>query len=97
MTELCCPQGAGPLEPSLPVMPFEQAHPLQPAPVLRGLAERGPIHRVRTLVGDEAWLVTGYAQIRSLYSGELLGRSHPRPECAARLTASALFGGRPQE
>jgi cytochrome P450 len=97
MTELCCPQGADPLEPSLPVMPFEQAHPLQPAPVLRALAERGPIHRVRTLVGDEAWLVTGYAQIRSLYSGELLGRSHPRPECAARLTASALFGGRPQE
>jgi cytochrome P450 len=81
----------------LPVMPFEQAYPLQPAPVLQALAGRGPIHRVRTPVGDEAWLVTGYAQIRALYSGNLLGRSHPRPECAARLTASALFGGRPQE
>jgi cytochrome P450 len=85
------------LETALPVMPFEQAHPLRPAPVLRALLERGPVHRVRTLVGDEAWLVTGYAQIRSLYSGDQLGRSHPRPDCAARLTASALFGGRPQE
>ncbi|HEY3902325.1 MAG TPA: cytochrome P450 [Streptosporangiaceae bacterium] len=97
MTELCWPQGGDPLEPPLPAMPFEQAHPLQPAPVLRALLERGPVHRVRTRVGDEAWLVTGYAQIRSLYSGDLLGRSHPKPECAARLTASALFGGRPQE
>jgi len=78
-------------------MPFAQPHPLRPAPVQRALAERGPIHRVRTRVGDEAWLVTGYDQIRSLYSGDLLGRSHPRPDRAARLTASALFGGRPRE
>jgi pentalenolactone synthase len=97
MTELCWLQGDDPLEPPLPVMPFEQAHPLQPAPVLRALLEHGPVHRVRTLVGDEAWLVTGYAQIKSLYSGDQLGRSHPQPDCAARLTASALFGGRPQE
>lgn len=81
----------------LPAMPFEQAHPLQPAPVLRALAERGPVHRVRTPAGDEAWLVTGYSQIRALYGGNLLGRSHPKPDCAARLTSSALFGGRPQE
>ena len=30
------------------------------------LRTTGPIHRVRTPVGDEAWLVTGYAQVREL-------------------------------
>ncbi len=81
----------------LPRMPFEQPHPLRPAPLLQALTDRGPVHRVRTPMGDEAWLVTGYDEVRSLYSGDQLGRSHPRPERAARLTASALFGGRPRE
>lgn len=81
----------------LPSLPFEQSCPLQPAPALRALQERGPVHRVRTRVGDEAWLVTGYDEVRWLYSGDLLGRAHPRPERAARLTASALFGGQPRE
>jgi len=82
---------------TLPSMPFEQPRPLRPAPLLRALQERGPVHRVRTRMGDEAWLVTGYDQVRSLYGGDALGRSHPRPDRAARLTASALFGGRPRE
>jgi pentalenolactone synthase len=81
----------------LPSLPFEQSCPLQPAPALRALQVSGPVHRVRTRVGDEAWLVTGYDEVRSLYGGDLLGRAHPRPERAARLTASALFGGRPRE
>lgn len=81
----------------LPAMPFEQEHPLQPAPVLRALQEEGPIHRVRTITGDEAWLVTGYEQVKALYSGDRLARAHPRPSRAPRLTASALFGGRPRE
>ena len=81
----------------LPALPFQQAHPLQPAPQLRELQQRCPVHRVRTLVGDEAWLVTGYEEVRALYGGDRLGRSHPRPERAARLSASALFGGRPRE
>jgi pentalenolactone synthase len=78
-------------------MPFQQPHPLHPAPELRDLQQRCPVHRVRTRMGDEAWLVTGYEEVRALYAGESLGRAHPRPERAARLTASALFGGRPRE
>jgi pentalenolactone synthase len=78
-------------------MPFEQPYPMQPAPALRALQECGPVHRVRTRMGDEAWLVTGYEQVRSLYAGDRLARTHPRPDRAARLTASALFGGRPRE
>src|SRR6266436_8903683 len=94
--EQCWSEGDNPLEPPLPAMPFEQPHPLRPAPVLKALAQDGPIHRVLTRMGDQAWLVTGYEEIRSLYSVNVLGRSHPRPDRAARLTASALFGGRPR-
>jgi pentalenolactone synthase len=81
----------------LPAMPFEQSRPLAPAPQLRALQDSGPVHRVRTRMGDEAWLVTGYEQVRSLYAGDRLARTHPKPDRAARLTASALFGGRPRE
>jgi cytochrome P450 len=49
--------------------------------------------RVRTPVGDQAWLVTDYAQVRRLLDDDRLGRSHPEPETAARTGESALFGG----
>jgi pentalenolactone synthase len=78
-------------------MPFPQPYPLQPVPLVRALREGGPVHRVRTRTGDEAWLVTGYEQVRRLYGDDRLGRSHPEPDRAARLTDSALFGGRPRE
>ena len=74
-------------------LPFDQAHPLQLAPQLRQLQRDGVIHRVLTVVGDEAWLVTGYEQVRALLADERLGRSHPDPASAARMGASALFGG----
>jgi pentalenolactone synthase len=47
-------------------LPFEQAHPLELSPSLRQLQHEGVIHRVRTPVGDEAWLVTGYEEVRRL-------------------------------
>ncbi|WP_308216049.1 cytochrome P450 [Pseudonocardia humida] len=48
---------------------------------------------MRTAVGDDAWLVTGYAEVRRLLDDERLGRSHPDPGSAARAGESALFGG----
>src|ERR1700689_2084747 len=60
-------------------LPFEQAHPLELSPSLRELQQGGVIHRVRTPVGDEAWLVTGYDEVRRLLGNERLGRSHPGP------------------
>jgi cytochrome P450 len=54
---------------------------------------RGTVHRVRTPVGHEAWLVTDYAQVRRLLDDDRLGRSHPDPDTAARTGDSALFGG----
>jgi cytochrome P450 len=74
-------------------LPFRQTHPLEGTPGLRALQSRGTVHRVRTRVGDEAWLVTGYPAVRRLLDDDRLGRSHPEPETAARTGESALFGG----
>ena len=74
-------------------LPFPQPHPLQAGPELRALRAQGPIHRIRTTVGDQAWLVTGYAQVRTLMDDDRLGRSHRSPQTAPRSRASALFGG----
>ena len=54
---------------------------------------RDTVHRVRTPVGHEAWLVTDYAHVRRLLDDDRLGRSHPDPDRAARTGESALFGG----
>ncbi|MBV9513944.1 MAG: cytochrome P450, partial [Mycobacteriaceae bacterium] len=51
------------------------------------------MHRVRTPVGDEGWLVTDYTLVRRLLDDDRLGRSHPAPEAASRIGESALFGG----
>ncbi|MEQ7128072.1 cytochrome P450 [Actinopolymorpha sp. B11F2] len=74
-------------------LPFEQTHPLDVAPALRALQSDGTVHRVRTAVGDKAWLVTGHAEVRRLLADDRLGRSHPTPETAARTGESVLFGG----
>lgn len=46
----------------------------------------GAIHRVRTLVGDAAWLVTGYAEVRELLDDDRLGSP---PQAATAATAGA--------
>ena len=74
-------------------LPFAQPDPLHAGPALRALRESGPIHRVTTPVGDPAWLVTGYDEVRALMDDERLGRSHRTPQTAPRSRASALFGG----
>jgi pentalenolactone synthase len=74
-------------------LPLDQPHLLQAPPALRALQADGPIHRVRTPVGDPGWLVTNYEEIRQLFGDHDLGRAHPEPEHAARTGNSALFGG----
>ena len=76
-----------------PRLPFAQPSPLRAGPQLQELRAGGPIHRVLTPVGDPAWLVTGYAEVRALMDDERLGRSHRSPQTAPRSRASALFGG----
>lgn len=78
---------------AMPQLPFRRAHPLSFAPSLRELQSRGVLHRVRTEAGDSAWLVTGHAEVQRLYGDERLGHSHPKPDAAARMHESAIFGG----
>ncbi|WP_433209359.1 cytochrome P450 [Nocardia sp. CA-107356] len=51
------------------------------------------IQRTRTALGDEGWLATSYAQVRTLFADSRLGRAHPAPETAARVSDSVFFGG----
>lgn len=74
-------------------LPFRQLHPLRSSDELLALQSEGPIHKVLTPVGDEAWLVTGYAEVRRLMDDKNLGRTHRDPANAPRSRASALFGG----
>jgi cytochrome P450 len=78
---------------ALAQLPFEQASLLESAPRLRALQAQGPVHKIRTATGDQAWLVTGYEQVRRLLADPRLGRSHPDPGSAARTGESVLFGG----
>jgi pentalenolactone synthase len=58
---------------------------------MRLQAER-PITRVQTPVGDPAWLVTRYADVKALLADRRFGRSHPDPERAPRITNSLVLG-----
>lgn len=58
----------------------------------RTLQATAPITPARTPAGDVAWLVTGYAEVKTLLADPWLGRSHPEPERAAQISASAILG-----
>lgn len=76
-----------------PQLPFEQRTVLDMPHLLRQLQAERPIVQVRTPVGDQAWLVTRYQDVKPLLGDPRLGRSHPDPEHAPRITRSILFGG----
>ncbi|MGW1911679.1 pentalenolactone synthase [Streptomyces sp. NPDC002076] len=80
----------------LPALPFDNPSILGVAPRMRALQQEGPITRVRT-VGEEAWLVTRYDEVKALLSDRRLGLSDPKPEPAAkntaRITMMALMAG----
>jgi pentalenolactone synthase len=77
----------------LPALPFEQPDLLSVPPQMRELQASCPVARVRTPAGDEAWLVTRYADVKRLFGESRLGRSHPDPEHAPRISDSVLLGG----
>lgn len=83
----------GPDATDLPRLPFPRHDVLELPPLFDRLRERSPITPVRTPAGDVAWLVTGYDEARALFADDRLGRSHPEPERAARISDSMIFGG----
>jgi cytochrome P450 len=75
-------------------LPFPPADDiLAIAPRYRELQEQQPVARVRTTAGDPAWLVTRHEDVIALFGDDRLGRSHPNPERAARISSSVLLGG----
>lgn len=77
----------------LPLLATEQEGllRLRPSTLLRELQEQAPICRVRTPAGDEAWLVTRYAEVKQLLMDERIGRSHLDPASAPRYVDSPLM------
>lgn len=63
------------------------------APRYREAQDDGPVSPVLTAAGDPAWLVTRHADVAVLLGDERLGRSHPDPARAARVSTSVLLGG----
>ncbi|TDD12686.1 cytochrome P450 [Nonomuraea diastatica] len=78
---------------TLPVIPFARSRLLEVPAAYRDLRAKEGIAKVRTSLGDEVWLVSGYEDARRLFIDARLGRSHPEPDKAARLSSSALLGG----
>src|SRR5215475_14573333 len=58
----------------LPMLPFERPDRFVLSAVMRRLQADCPIARVRTRSGDEAWLVTGYDEVKALFTDPRLGR-----------------------
>lgn len=71
-------------------LPFDVCPLLDMAPQLRELQQAGPVAKVITPVGDEAWLVTRYQEVKALFADQRLGYSPPDPARAPRMSNSPL-------
>lgn len=76
-----------------PQLPFDRPNVLDVAPLYDVLRRAAPMSRVRTPAGDPAWLVTRYEEAKALFTDARLGRSHPAPETAARVSDAAVLAG----
>ncbi|NMO90582.1 cytochrome P450 [Actinomycetospora sp. TBRC 11914] len=79
--------------PERPALPFTRPNILELAPLYDVLRREAPVAAVTTPAGDPAWLVTRYEEVRDLLGDKRLGRSHPHPEQAARITHGAVQEG----
>ncbi|WP_103349013.1 cytochrome P450 [Amycolatopsis sp. CA-128772] len=76
-------------------LPFDRPNVLEIAPLFEVLRRQGPVVAVTTPAGDPAWLVTGFDEVRGVFTDPRFGRSHPAPEEASALS-DAAFLSRPQ-
>jgi cytochrome P450 len=76
-----------------PALPFTRPNVLDLAPLYDVLRREAPVAPVTTPAGDPAWLVTRFTEVRDLLGDKRLGRSHPDPEHAARITHAAIAEG----
>ncbi|MDF2265245.1 cytochrome P450 [Streptomyces coacervatus] len=76
-----------------PQLPFTRPNVLDLAPLYEVLRREAPVTPVTTPAGDPAWLVTRFDEVRDLLGDKRLGRSHPEPERASRITSAAVLEG----
>lgn len=76
-----------------PQLPFPRPNLLELAPFYQVLRREGAITPVTTPAGDPAWLATRYTEVRELLGDKRLGRSHPDPERASRISDAAVQDG----
>lgn len=76
-----------------PQLPFTRPNVLDLAPLYEVLRREAPVTPVTTPAGDPAWLVTRFDEVRDLLGDKRLGRSHPQPERASRITSAAVLDG----
>ncbi|GAA2787033.1 cytochrome P450 [Saccharopolyspora taberi] len=76
-----------------PQLPFTRPNVLDLAPLYEVLRRDAPVTAVTTPAGDPAWLVTRFGEVRDLLGDKRLGRSHPEPERASRITTAAVQDG----
>ncbi|MGJ5893428.1 cytochrome P450 [Streptomyces sp. V2] len=74
-------------------LPLTRPNVLDLAPFYAVLRREAPVAPVTTPAGDPAWLVTRYDEVRDLLGDKRLGRSHPEPERASRITSAAVLDG----
>ena len=74
-------------------LPFTRPNVLDLAPFYAVLRREAPVAPVTTPAGDPAWLVTRFDEVRDLLGDKRLGRSHPEPERASRITSAAIMDG----
>lgn len=74
-------------------LPFARPSILELAPLYEVLRREAPVAAVTTPAGDPAWLVTRFDEVRELLGDKRLGRSHPEPERAARISHAAVQDG----
>ncbi|GAA3511509.1 cytochrome P450 monooxygenase [Streptosporangium album] len=60
-------------------------------PLIRQVRDNGPVSRVRTVTGDEAWLVTRHAELKQLLMDSRLGNTHPDPQNRPRYLDNVLL------
>ncbi|MGW0705830.1 cytochrome P450 [Streptomyces sp. NPDC002643] len=76
-----------------PQLPFPRPNILDLAPLYEVLRRQAPITLVSAPTGDPVWLVTRFEEVRDLLGDKRLGRSHPEPERASRVTPAAVQDG----
>jgi cytochrome P450 len=74
-------------------LPLTRPNVLDLAPLYDLLRRESPVTPVTTPAGDPAWLVTRFDEVRLLLGDPRLGRSHPDPDRASRITTAAVQEG----